>query len=197
MQIAITPDIRLFVDIEGPGWVPDGPALREKPTLILLHGGPGFDHSSFKPLFSRLADVAQIVYVDHRGHGRSSRCPPEDWTLDTFADDVVRLCDDAALVGCTNLTNVVMGVLRSGYLGYFAFAAKAGQGLMTEGLRAVVRQAFGPPGLHRLEANIQPGNTASIALVRACGFVREGWSPKYQKNGAHWRDHERWTRVRP
>jgi pimeloyl-ACP methyl ester carboxylesterase len=93
MLIRITPTLRLFVDVEGPGWVPDGPRLREKPTLILLHGGPGFDHSGFKPVFSRLADVAQIVYVDHRGHGRSDRCPPQDWTLDTFADDIVRLCD--------------------------------------------------------------------------------------------------------
>jgi pimeloyl-ACP methyl ester carboxylesterase len=93
MLIHITPTLRLFVDIEGPAWVPDGPRLREKPTLILLHGGPGYDHSGFKPVFSRLADVAQIVYVDHRGHGRSDRCPPADWTLDTFADDVVRLSD--------------------------------------------------------------------------------------------------------
>jgi proline iminopeptidase len=59
---------------------------------ILLHGGPGFDHSSFKPLFSRLADIAQVLYVDHRGHGRSDRCSPAYWNLDTFADDVVRLC---------------------------------------------------------------------------------------------------------
>lgn len=93
MLIRITPDVRLFVDIEGPGWVPDGPRLREKPTLLLLHGGPGYDHSSFKPVFSELADVAQIIYVDHRGHGRSDRRPATEWTLDTFADDVVRLCD--------------------------------------------------------------------------------------------------------
>ena len=93
MHITIAPGVRLFVDIEGPSHVPDGPHLREKPTLILLHGGPGYDHSGFKPAFSRLADVAQIVYYDHRGHGRSDRRPPEEWTLDTFADDVVRLCD--------------------------------------------------------------------------------------------------------
>jgi pimeloyl-ACP methyl ester carboxylesterase len=93
MQIDIGQGVRLFVDIEGPGWVPDGPALREKPTLLLLHGGPGFDHSGFKPAFSRLADVAQIVYYDHRGHGRSERRPVSEWTLDTWADDVVRLCD--------------------------------------------------------------------------------------------------------
>jgi pimeloyl-ACP methyl ester carboxylesterase len=58
MRITIEPGVRLFVDIEGPGFVPDGPQLREKPTLILLHGGPGYDHSNFKPIFSRLADVA-------------------------------------------------------------------------------------------------------------------------------------------
>lgn len=84
---------RLFVDVEGPGWVPDGPALREKPTLIVLHGGPGYDHSGFKPAFSALADLCQIVYLDHRGHGRSERRPPTEWTLDTWADDVVRVCD--------------------------------------------------------------------------------------------------------
>jgi pimeloyl-ACP methyl ester carboxylesterase len=93
MQIAIAPDVRLFVDIEGPAFVPDGPLLREKPTLVLLHGGPGYDHSGFKPAFSRLADVAQVVYYDHRGHGRSDRRPRDEWTLDVFADDVVRLCD--------------------------------------------------------------------------------------------------------
>ena len=93
MLIQIEPGVRLFVDIEGAGLVPDGPGMREKPTLVLLHGGPGYDHSGFKPAFSRLSDVAQIVYYDHRGHGRSDRRPAIEWTLDTFADDVVRLCD--------------------------------------------------------------------------------------------------------
>jgi pimeloyl-ACP methyl ester carboxylesterase len=93
MRIEIEPGVLLFVDIEGAGLVPDGARMREKPTLLLLHGGPGYDHSGFKPLFSRLADIAQIVYYDHRGHGRSDRRPAHEWTLDTFADDVVRLCD--------------------------------------------------------------------------------------------------------
>lgn len=98
MRIEIAPGVRVFVDVEGAGLVPDGPAMREKPVLVLLHGGPGYDHSGFKPAFGRLADVAQIVYVDHRGHGRSDRRPPEEWTLDTFADDVVRLCDALGIV---------------------------------------------------------------------------------------------------
>ena len=98
MLIQIEPGVRLFVDIEGAGLVPDGATMREKPTVVLLHGGPGYDHSGFKPAFSRLADVAQIVYYDHRGHGRSDRRPATEWTLDTFADDVVRLCDALGVV---------------------------------------------------------------------------------------------------
>jgi proline iminopeptidase len=93
MKIDIGGGVRLYVDIEGPGLVPDGAVMREKPTLVCMHGGPGFDHSGFKPAFSALADVAQVVYYDHRGHGRSDPRPKEEWTLDTWADDVVRLCD--------------------------------------------------------------------------------------------------------
>ena len=93
MRIEIEPGVRLYFDVESPQFAADGPVLREKPTLLLLHGGPGFDHSAFRPFFPRVADIAQVVYYDHRGHGRSDRRPPEEWTLDTFADDVVRLCD--------------------------------------------------------------------------------------------------------
>jgi len=97
MRIEIEPGVRLFVDFEGPQLVPHGPALRERPSVLLLHGGPGYDHSGFRPHFARLADIAHLVYVDHRGHGRSDRRPAHEWTLDTFADDVVRLCDALGL----------------------------------------------------------------------------------------------------
>ena len=116
MLITIEPGVRLFIDIEGPGLVPDGPRRREKPTLVLLHGGPGYDHSSFKPLFSQLADVAQVVYVDHRGHGRSDRRPPEEWTLDTFADDVVRLCDALGITKPVVLGQSFGGFVAQRYL---------------------------------------------------------------------------------
>lgn len=98
MRIEIEPGIRLYVDVDGTQLVPDGAVLREKPTLLLIHGGPGFDHSGFRPHFSRLADIAQVIYYDLRGHGRSDRRPPEEWTLDTFADDIVRLCDALGIV---------------------------------------------------------------------------------------------------
>jgi ribosomal-protein-alanine N-acetyltransferase len=105
--------------------------------------------------------------------------------------------DNGELAGVVDITNIVRGVFRSGYLGYYAFAGQERQGFMREGLRAVTRCAFNQLGLHRLEANIQPGNVASIALVRSCGFAREGYSPRYLKLGGRWRDHERWATLAP
>lgn len=86
-------DVRLFFDVEGAGLVPDGRSMRCLPTLLLLHGGPGFDHSSFKPAFASLRDVAQIVYLDHRGQGRSDRSSPDRWHLAQWADDVRAFCE--------------------------------------------------------------------------------------------------------
>jgi len=107
----------------------------------------------------------------------------------------VRRLDTQALAGVVEITQIVQGAFRSAYLGYYAFAGHERQGLMTDGLQAVVRLAFTKLGLHRLEANMQPDNTASVALARACGFTREGYSPRYLKIRGRWRDHERWARV--
>ena len=103
--------------------------------------------------------------------------------------------EDRAIVGVINLTNIVLGAFRSGYLGYYAFAGHERCGYLREGLDAVVRYAFTVLKLHRVEANIQPGNSASLALAAACGFAREGYSPRYLKIGGRWRDHERWARL--
>lgn len=107
----------------------------------------------------------------------------------------VRRCDTGALAGCVEITNIVRGLFLSAFLGYYAFEGHARQGFMTDGLRRVSRYAFRELGLHRLEANIQPENAASIALVRACGFTKEGYSPKYLKIRGRWRDHERWALI--
>lgn len=103
---------------------------------------------------------------------------------------------DGELAGAVNLTNIVMGAFCSGYLGYYAFAGFEGRGLMTHGLNAVVNHAFKDLGLHRVEANIQPANAASIALAKRCGFQLEGYSAKYLKIGGRWCDHERWARLK-
>ena len=97
------------------------------------------------------------------------------------------------IVGFININNIVTGAFRCGALGYGAFAHAAGRGLMGEGLDLVLRQAFGPLGLHRLEANVQPDNKASIALVRRAGFRLEGFSPDFLLIDGAWRDHERWA----
>jgi pimeloyl-ACP methyl ester carboxylesterase len=84
---------KLYFDVEGAGLIPDGPRMRQKPTLVLLHGGPGFDHTMYKPAFSVLADIAQIIYFDHRGNGRSAGEDPKRWNLAQWGDDVKGLCD--------------------------------------------------------------------------------------------------------
>ena len=90
--------VRLFFDVEGAKLVPDGPIMREKPVLLMLHGGPGADHSIYRPAYSALADIAQIVYLDHRGNGRSEDGPRESWNLAQWGDDVRAFCDALGIV---------------------------------------------------------------------------------------------------
>ena len=100
---------------------------------------------------------------------------------------------DGAIVGFLNISEIVRGGFKSAFLGYGGVARFAGQGYMTEAMRLLLREAFTTVGLHRLEANIQPGNAPSIALARGAGFRLEGFSPRYLKVGGRWRDHERWA----
>lgn len=115
------------------------------------------------------------------------------------ADDaralVVRRRRDDALVGVINLNNIIGAGLQQAFVGYYALAPHAGQGYMTIGLELVAEYAFGTLGLHRLEANIQPGNEPSKRLAARAGFRYEGFSPRYLQVGGEWRDHERWARL--
>ncbi|MCC8404511.1 GNAT family N-acetyltransferase [Paraburkholderia sp. MMS20-SJTN17] len=97
------------------------------------------------------------------------------------------------VVGVVNLNEIVAGAFQSAYLGYYGMSNSRRTGLMTEVLRAAIGYAFDDLGLHRLEANIQPANIASIALVRRLGFQQEGFSPRYLRIDGEWRDHERWA----
>lgn len=97
------------------------------------------------------------------------------------------------LAGAVNLNEWVRGPFQSAYLGYYAFVPFEAQGFMSAGLSLAVTDAFRRHKVHRLEANIQPGNTRSIALVKRLGFRLEGLSPRYLKVGGRWRDHERWA----
>lgn len=101
--------------------------------------------------------------------------------------------EDSKIVGLFNISQIVRGPLRSAYLGYWAGAPFAGKGYMARGLALVLRHAFRSLKLHRLEANLQPGNTRSRKLVKRAGFRKEGFSPRYLDVGGRWRDHERWA----
>ena len=106
---------------------------------------------------------------------------------------VAREADSARVVGVVTLSEVVRGAFQNAYLAYYGMTGATGRGLMTGSVRLACRLAFGELGLHRLEANIQPGNAASIALVRRLGFRLEGFSPRYLRIDGGWRDHQRWA----
>ena len=118
------------------------------------------------------------------------RCSRED-----FAGLLVCRKHDGVIVGVANLSQIVRGSFQNAYLGYYVGALFSGRGYMTEGLRLVLDHAFGKLRLHRVEANVQPSNQASLALVESLGFTRDGYSRRYLKIGGRWRDHERWAML--
>ena len=112
-------------------------------------------------------------------------------------DDVVTLlacrADGGEIVGVFTISQIVRGAFQSAFLGYYGSAAHARRGYMRSAMQLVLDHAFGDLRLHRLEANIQPGNQPSLALARGGGFRLEGFSPRYLLIGGRWRDHERWA----
>jgi len=139
--------------------------------------------SFYKGLASPIATPQQFAdYI--------SRCKRND-----FEGMLVCRTKDDTIVGAINLSQIFYGGFKSAYLGYQVGAPFARQGYMSEGLQLVLKHSFEVLKLHRLEANIQPGNTASIGLVKRAGFRKEGFSRRYLKISGRWRDHERWAIV--
>ncbi|MDW3218735.1 MAG: alpha/beta hydrolase [Acidimicrobiales bacterium] len=93
MRIDVGDGVRVFVDVDGPEYEVVGDRMQRRPTVVLLHGGPGMDHSPFKSELRMLTDMAQCVYIDHRANGRSDDGPPERRNLDQWGDDVRTVCD--------------------------------------------------------------------------------------------------------
>ena len=100
---------------------------------------------------------------------------------------------DRRIIGSINLSQIFLGGFRNAYLGYYVGAQYARQGYMTEAIHLILKYAFIHLKLHRLEANVQPDNVASVALIKRAGFIREGYSRRYLKICGRWRDHERWA----
>jgi pimeloyl-ACP methyl ester carboxylesterase len=105
---------RIFFDTVGSQLAIDGDRMAERQALIVMHGGPGFDHSTMRPYFDRFADTHQIVYIDHRGNGRSTGAP-ETWTLAQWGDDVKALCDALGVVKPVVYGNSFGGMVAMAY----------------------------------------------------------------------------------
>ncbi len=106
---------QLFFDVAGPGLRPRDGVLAEVPTLLILHGGPGSDHSAVKAPLLPLAAHYQLVWIDHRGNGRSAQSDPIDWTLEQWADDVRAFCDALGIVRPIVLGQSFGGVVAQAY----------------------------------------------------------------------------------
>jgi len=121
----------------------------------------------------------------------------EMWLERTRQPDVesflVCRIEDDAIAGVFTLSQIFRRGFQSAYLGYYAYEPYGGQGYMRECRHLVLRHIFSTMKLHRVEANVQPGNDRSIALAKKAGFRREGFSPRYLKIAGRWRDHERWA----
>ena len=154
------------------------------------------------------ADEAAFLDAMRRSrrlHGRWTRMPETPEAFATYLAKaaepnrsfyLARLADGGAIVGFLNLGEIIRGSLDQAFLGYGGVEGHAGKGYMSEAMQLVLREAFVSLKLHRIEANIQPGNEPSIALARRNGFELEGFSPRYLKINGRWRDHERWAITR-
>lgn len=106
---------------------------------------------------------------------------------------LARNLGDGSVVGVITLSQIARGGFQSAYLGFYGAIGQAGRGQMTTAVGAAIDYAFGDLGLHRVEANVQPGNLRSLALIKRVGFQKEGFSPNYLSIGGEWCDHERWA----
>jgi ribosomal-protein-alanine N-acetyltransferase len=148
------------------------------------------------------AEFTRLARASRRLHRTFAR-PPDNAThfrawlarADQAAVQIHLLCrrEDGAIAGVLNLTEIVRGPLQSANLGYYAFTPHAGQGYMREGVELVLARAFIELGLHRVEANVQPNNAASLRLVLSSGFRCEGYSPRLVYIAGRWRDHVRFA----
>lgn len=169
----------------------NGPGARPGKKVLLRHPFPEdadeFTEASLrsrdlhKGLVSPPKDTAAFIGYVLKNEEKENEC------------FLVIEIENGSIAGAINFSQIFMGPFRNAYLGYYLFDGFTGRGLMTEAMLLALDYGFGTLGLHRVEANIQPHNTASIGLVRRCGFTKEGYSRKYLMVDGEWRDHERWA----
>jgi pimeloyl-ACP methyl ester carboxylesterase len=172
---------RLWFDVDGPSLVPDGREMQRRPTVVLVHGGPGgFDHSYFKPEFSRLAEHAQVVYLDLRGHGRSDWGDVATWSFELCADDIHAFCDATAIPGPIVLGHSMGGPI---VLLYGARHPRQAAGLIVQSGFARWDQARMVAGFRRVAGD-------EVAAIAGRSYAGEGvpeeeWARVYAAFGRH------------
>lgn len=195
---------RLWFDVDGPALVPDGDRMRELPTVVLLNGGPGgLDHSCFKPDFARLSQVAQVVYLDLPGHGRSEWGDPAAWSFETAADAVRDFCDTLGIANPVvyghslgGFVAMVYGERHPGHAGALVLQSTLGRfdvGRLVEELRriggdevaAIAERSYGGDGESvtaeewarwwRLFGPWVPGRAGAVSHRRQSGAECPRW----------------------
>jgi ribosomal-protein-alanine N-acetyltransferase len=151
-----------------------------------------------------LLDTQQFLRAVEQSSGFHNPWLSPPCTEKTFEDYIVKfkqsdhqayllINDTAEIVGVFNISNIVKGCFQSAYLGYYCFKPFSKKGLMSQGLKIVLKEIFLNLKLHRIEANIQPNNLPSIHLAKANKFCLEGFSKNYLQVDGIWKDHERWA----
>jgi [ribosomal protein S5]-alanine N-acetyltransferase len=149
---------------------------------------------------TKISDLAEIklLYEQSVSLHNPWVYAPQDYEAYLKQENRYFICsvENENIVGTFNISGIVRGYFQSAYLGYEVFHPYQGKGYMSKGILLLLKEAFEKLNLHRLEANIQPENIASISLVSKSGFIKEGFSKNYLKvGGLEWKDHERWAIV--
>ena len=165
--------VKLYFDVDGEALTPDGDTMRERPTLILLHGGPGADHTIHKPAFSTLRNHAQLLYLDHRGNGRSDDGDPSLWRLEQWADDI------AGLIKTLEIRNPVL--CGTSFGGFVAQAFVAQYAELLSGLILISTAA-------KIDFEVIYAAFGALAGPEAEIAAREYWSNPTAESRARYRE---------
>ena len=152
-----------------------------------------------KPKATDLSEIRELYERSAALHNPWTYAP-QDYGAYLMQENRYFICsvENENIVGTFHISGIVRGYFQSAYLGYEVFCPFQGKGYMGKGLSLLLTEAFGKLNLHRLEANIQPGNIPSIRLVAKAGFIKECFSKDYLRvGGREWKDHERWAMVNP